>query len=146
MKFVIQRVNSASVRVQDQTVGQISKGLLVLVGFGSQDDAALLKPLCQKILNMRLFPDEKSKFNFSALEVKAELLVVSQFTLYADTSKGRRPEFFAALEPQAAKTLYAQLLDEFRQAGAQRVESGTFGAYMQVQSENDGPVTILLEA
>lgn len=146
MKVVIQRVNSACVRVEGEIVGQIGQGLLLLVGFGPQDTLQALKPLCQKILNMRLFPREKNKFDLSILDTKGEILVVSQFTLYADTSKGRRPEFFGALEPQTAKELYSHMLEEFRNAGATRVESGIFGAYMQVSSENDGPVTILLES
>ena len=116
-----------------------------MLGVGKEDEESDALYLVEKILNLRIFADEENRFNRSALDVEAELLLVSQFTLYADTRKGRRPDFSAAAPPQHAETLYEYTVDRFRQAGI-KVATGRFQAYMQVRLENDGPVTILLDS
>lgn len=144
MKVLLQRVSFAKVVVDSNLIGQIDQGLLLLVGFGQGDDESKLQPIADKILNMRIFADEKSKFNLSLLDIKGEILVISQFTLYADTNKGRRPEFVQALEPAKAKELCDRFIAVLRKSGL-KVESGEFGASMQVSSQNEGPVTIMVE-
>lgn len=145
MKIIIQRVRKASVEVEGKIVGAIDRGLMLLVGFGSGDTEAKLKPAAEKIINMRIFPDERGRFHHSLSEVQGELLVVSQFTLFADTRGGRRPEFFGALEPQQATVLFDKFLEQLRASGVAKVAAGIFGAMMLVSLENDGPVTIPLE-
>lgn len=146
MKIVIQRVNQARVVVAEKTVGEITTGLCLLVGFGQGDSTAQLKPMAEKISVMRLFPDEKGRFDKSVTDIGGNILCVPQFTLYADTSNGRRPEFFRALAPAEARALFSEFVDTFRAIGFPNVQSGEFGAHMQVSLENDGPVTILLSA
>ena len=146
MKVVIQRVAHASVSVEGQVSGAIKRGLLLLVGFGGDDTEAKLGPLAEKVANMRLFPDERGRFHFSSLEIGAEILLVPQFTLFADISKGRRPEFFGALAPEQAKSLFEKLPAHFERLGIKQVGCGIFGAYMQVELLNDGPVTIIVES
>jgi len=138
-------VGEASVLIDGQEVGRIGAGLAILLGVGKEDEEADAQYLVEKILNLRIFADEENRFNRSALDVGAELLLVSQFTLYADTRKGRRPDFTAAAPPQHAETLYEYTVDRFRQAGL-KVATGRFQEYMQVRLENDGPVTILLDS
>ena len=145
MRAVVQRVGEASVLIDGQEVGRIGAGLAILLGVGKEDEEADAQYLVEKILNLRIFADEENRFNRSALDVGAELLLVSQFTLYADTRKGRRPDFTAAAPPQHAETLYEYTVDRFRQAGL-KVATGRFQEYMQVRLENDGPVTILLDS
>lgn len=145
MKVVLQRVSNASVTVDGKVIGAISRGLLLLVGFGATDTSQALEPMARKIINLRIFANEHRKFDRSLLEVQGELLVISQFTLYATTNKGRRPEFFDALEPRSAAQLYAEFLDTFNRLGVAVVQRGEFGAEMFVQLENHGPVTIILE-
>ena len=145
MRAVVQRVGEASVLVDGQEVGRIGPGLAILLGVGKEDEEADAEYLVEKILNMRIFADEDNRFNRSAHDVEAELLLVSQFTLYADTRKGRRPDFTAAAPPAHAETLYEYTVDRFRQAGI-KVATGRFQEYMQVRLENDGPVTILLDS
>ncbi len=147
MKILIQRVHRAKVTVADRTTGEIGRGLLLFVGFGKDDDATKLRPLAQKICNMRLFQDaaHEKKFHLSLLDISGELLVVSQFTLYADTTKGRRPEFFGALEPAKANEFYQEFMRHLSECGAKKVAAGEFGAEMNVALENDGPVTLLVE-
>jgi D-aminoacyl-tRNA deacylase len=146
MKVLLQRVNHASVIVDDKIVGRINRGLLLLVGFGADDTAALLQPFCRKIAQLRLFPDQARSFHLSLLEVGGEVLLVPQFTLYADTAKGRRPEFFAALRPDLATDLFDRFVGCFRELNIASVQTGTFGAHMKVSLENDGPVTLMIEA
>jgi D-tyrosyl-tRNA(Tyr) deacylase len=146
MKVLIQRVSKASVSVEGECISEISQGLLLLVGIGSEDTCAALKPMARKIANLRIFPDEKGRFHHSLLEVEGEALAVSQFTLYADTSGGRRPEFFSAMKPPEAEQLYDQFLTELRAVGIKSVKNGRFGAMMDVSLVNDGPVTIMLES
>ena len=126
-------------------MGRIGPGLTVLVGVGREDQEADAEYLVEKILNLRIFSDEENRFNRSALDVGAELLLVSQFTLYADTRKGRRPDFTGAARPQEAQRLYEYTVDRFRQTGL-KVATGRFQEYMQLRLENDGPVTILLDS
>ncbi|MBI5184102.1 MAG: D-tyrosyl-tRNA(Tyr) deacylase [Nitrospinae bacterium] len=145
MKVLLQRVNYASVKVDELVISEINKGLLLLTGFGEGDDDSKLKPMAEKIVNMRIFPDEKSRFHFSLLDIDGSVLVVPQFTLFADTGKGRRPEFLKALKPQLARSLMDKFVCIFEQLGIKDVLSGQFGAYMKVELENDGPVTIMLE-
>ena len=145
MKIVLQRINYGSVTVDEKITGKIDKGLLLYVGFGTDDDASKLKPMAEKIVNMRIFENAQGKFHFSVLEVKGGILAVPQFTLFADTKKGRRPEFFGALEPKKAAELFTQFLEVLGSLGPKPVQSGIFGAHMKVAYENDGPVTILVE-
>lgn len=145
MKVILQRVSRAKVTVLGEVVGEIAQGLLLLVGFGQGDTRACLQPMADKILTMRVFPNDAGRFDLSVLDVQGEILAVPQFTLYADTSKGRRPEFFQALKPQEAEALFGDLLSLLRDSGARRVASGVFGAHMLVESVNDGPVTITVE-
>jgi D-tyrosyl-tRNA(Tyr) deacylase len=145
MKVVIQRVQRAKVTVDSEIVGEISTGLLLLVGFGKGDTSQSIPAVVDKILNMRIFPNEQGRFDRSLLDIKGEVLAVSQFTLYADTSKGRRPEFFGALDPASAQTLFEEFLETLRNTTPSKVAAGRFGAMMQVELVNDGPVTITLE-
>lgn len=144
MRLVIQRVSKASVTVDQEVVGEINLGLLVLVGLGREDTRANLEKACKKLLELRIFADQQHKFQFSALDLKAEILLVPQFTLYADTSKGRRPEFFSAMPPVEAQAAFNQFVEIVSQNTSAKVATGSFGAYMQVQLLNDGPVTICL--
>ena len=144
MKFVIQRVNHASVTVDGETVGSIGKGLLILFGAGKGDTEEMLPKFVDKITKMRIFSDENDKINLSLLDVGGELLVVSQFTLYADCRKGNRPSFIEAGAPDEANKLYEYIISE---AGKQVpvVEHGIFGADMIVSLENDGPFTVIFD-
>ena len=145
MRAVVQRVCEASVRVDGQVVGQIGRGLVVLLGVGVGDvleDAALF---AEKVLNLRVFADESGAMNRSLLDVSGELLVVSQFTLYGDARKGRRPSFVDAAPPDEANRLYRHYVEKARATGL-RVEEGVFRAAMEVALVNDGPVTILLDS
>ena len=146
MRAVIQRVSRASVVVDGAAVGAIDRGLLVLLGAGTGDTDADLAYIVDKTVNLRIFPDDDGKMNRSVLDIGGGVLVVSQFTLYGDVRKGRRPAFTDALEPVAAKALYEQSLDRLRAAGVTRVASGVFAADMQVELVNAGPVTILLDS
>ena len=145
MRAVVQRVGDASVLVDGREIGRIGAGLTVLLGVGKDDQEADAQYLVEKILNLRIFSDEENRFNRSALDVGAELLLVSQFTLYADTRKGRRPDFTGAAQPQEAERLYDYTVERFRQGGLS-VATGRFQEYMQVRIENDGPVTIVLDS
>jgi D-tyrosyl-tRNA(Tyr) deacylase len=144
MRLVIQRVTSASVRVDNETVGAIGPGLLVLVGIGEEDDEAEAVRLAEKTAELRIFADDEGRFNRSLQDVGGDALVVSQFTLYADTRRGRRLGFSSAAPPEIAEPLveaYARRLEALGVATAR----GRFGAHMQVSLENDGPVTIIID-
>jgi D-tyrosyl-tRNA(Tyr) deacylase len=143
MRAVVTRVSSASVTIQGQTAGAIERGYLVLLGVGPEDTEAVCDKLAEKICNLRVFEDENGKMNRNLGQVGGSLLVVSQFTLYADTSS-RRPGFSNAAKPELAIPLYERFLAQCRQRGF-HVEHGQFGADMQVASVNDGPVTILYD-
>jgi D-aminoacyl-tRNA deacylase len=147
MRVVLQRVKSSQVEVDDQIIGKIGLGLNLLVGIADTDTEAELDWMVRKCLELRLFPDSKSgsgRFEKSVQEIGGSLLVVSQFTLYGDCRKGRRPSFDRAAAPEQANQLYELFVKKLRQSGLQ-VETGQFGAMMQVTIENDGPVTLLLE-
>ncbi|MBL0219410.1 MAG: D-tyrosyl-tRNA(Tyr) deacylase [Myxococcales bacterium] len=146
MRAVVQRVSRAKVTVGDRITGSIDHGLLVLLGAGAGDAAVDLAYVVDKIVNLRIFADDAGKMNRSVLDVGGGVLVVSQFTLYGDARQGRRPAFTGALEPVAAKALYEEALVAIRTAGVGRVEAGEFAADMQVELQNDGPVTILLDS
>lgn len=144
MRVVVQRAARAEVSVDGRVVGRIGRGLVVLVGFGSGDDGGTLDWMAEKVWGLRIFPDEEGRMDRSAREVGGALLVVSQFTLYGDVSRGRRPSFTAAAGPEAARRLYDRFVEACRKNGGV-VEEGEFGAMMQVELVNDGPVTILIE-
>lgn len=144
MRAVVTRVKSASVAIAGEIVGQIGQGFLILLGVAPDDTSAQCKKLADKALGLRVFCDENDKMNLSLAEVNGQVLVVSQFTLYADCKKGKRPSFAAAAAPDIAIPLYEQFLDECRLRGFEP-QHGRFGADMLVTSENDGPVTILLD-
>jgi D-tyrosyl-tRNA(Tyr) deacylase len=145
MRAVVQRVNRGQVQVEGQTIGQIGKGLLVLLGIGNGDSTKEADSLLEKIVNLRIFEDRGGKLNLSLLDIKGELMVISQFTLYADCRKGRRPSFTDAAPPDTAKALYEYFLDRARLTGL-TIASGIFQAMMEVELTNSGPVTILLDS
>ena len=145
MKVLLQRVTGASVSIAGQVVASISRGLVVFVGVASGDTEKDVSYLVPKIAGLRIFADDAGKFNLSALDIKGELLLVSQFTLLADTRKGRRPSFTQAAPPEVAERLFDEFVRQARATGL-RVETGRFQAYMQVAIQNDGPVTILLDS
>ena len=144
MKVLLQRVSRASVTVEDEVIGVIGAGLLLLVGFGRSDSARDLRPMAVKAANLRVFADYRGRFNHSVLDVGGAVLLVPQFTLYADTRKGRRPDFVDALQPDLAAGMFDEFVRAVADTGVRRVESGRFGAHMQVELVNDGPVTIML--
>ena len=144
MRVLLQRVARAEVRVDGQVTGRIERGILVLVGFTHSDGVEQLAWMAEKIAGLRLFPDDEDKLNRSIADVGGALLVVSQFTLYGDADKGRRPSFVDAARPEQAIPLYERFLERLRATGL-RVETGIFGASMQVELVNDGPVTLWLE-
>ena len=144
MKIVLQRVAQASVRVGGEDIATISRGLLVLFGAEKNDDETKVIFLAEKILNLRVFSDERGKMNLSCLDISGEVLVVSQFTLAGDCSKGRRPGFDNAAPPNQAKSLYQNFIHQISKSGL-NVNTGEFGADMQVDLINDGPVTFTLE-
>lgn len=144
MKFVIQRVNHASVSVDGTTVGAIEKGLLVLIGVGKQDTKEIADKYLQKIIGLRIFEDMDGKTNLSLKQVEGELLLISQFTLYANCKKGNRPSFIEAGSPDMANELYEYIISQAKKE-IPVVETGIFGADMKVTLENDGPFTIVLD-
>lgn len=145
MKAVFQRVSHASVTVDGEVVGAVAAGVLLLVGVQQEDTAAEAAVLAQKVANLRVFRDEGGKMNRSVLDIGGGVLAVSQFTLCADTRHGRRPDFFAAARPETALPLFETVVSELKKAGVAEVQTGVFGADMQVELLNDGPVTILLD-
>ena len=145
MKVLLQRVSAASVSVAGDLVGRIGRGLVVLVGIASGDTEKDAHYLAQKTASLRIFADDEGKFNLSALDIEGQLLVVSQFTLLADTRKGRRPSFIEAAPPALAQELFSRFVTALRTTGL-KVETGRFQQYMQVEIHNDGPVTIMLDS
>jgi D-tyrosyl-tRNA(Tyr) deacylase len=144
VKIVVQRVSRASVRVEGRTVGEIGRGLLLLVAIERGDTEGILDSLADKVVNLRIFPDEAGRMNRSSLDERAELLVVSQFNLAGSLERGRRPSFENAAAPEIAEALLERFLDRLRKTSL-RVETGRFRAAMQVELINDGPVTFVLE-
>ena len=145
MRAVVQRVTSSKVGVDGQITGAINKGINVLIGISCDDNEEDLKYIRDKIINLRIFEDENFKMNKSLMDIGGEILVISQFTLYGDCRKGRRPNFMAALGGEEAKKLYDQFVLMIKECGI-KVETGIFGADMKVDIQNDGPVTILLDS
>ncbi len=145
MKALLQRVTGASVSVAGEMVGRIGRGLVVFIGVASGDTEKDAQYLAQKTVNLRIFSDEEGRFNLSALDIQGELLLVSQFTLLADTRRGRRPSFTRAAPPAQAEALFERFVEQTRASGL-KVETGRFQQYMQVEIHNDGPVTILLDS
>lgn len=145
MRAVIQRVKKASVKVNNKIIGRIDQGLVVLLGVGKKDTEKEVSILVDKLSQLRLFVNKENKFDKSLLDIAGEVLVVPQFTLYADTSKGRRPYFGSAAKPKIAKPLFEKFVEILKEKGV-KVEKGQFGAKMEVELINDGPVTIILES
>ncbi|MCR4806944.1 MAG: D-tyrosyl-tRNA(Tyr) deacylase [Lachnospiraceae bacterium] len=145
MRFVIQVVSTADVKIDGNIKGSIGRGFMVLVGVGQEDNEAVADKMVSKLLGLRIFPDENGKTNLSLADVKGELLMVSQFTLYADCKKGNRPSFIRAGSPDEANRLYEYIVSKCRER-VDRVETGEFSANMQVSLVNEGPFTIILDS
>lgn len=145
MRFVCQRVLEAEVKVNDQSVGKIDRGLLVFLGVGKGDTEVDAQFMSDKLVNLRIFPDEAGKMNRSVRDVGGAILLISNFTLHGDCRKGRRPGFDAAAEPKLAESLYEKVIALIAEQGVP-VEKGAFGEYMHITSINDGPVTFLLDS
>ena len=146
MRMVIQRVLSAEVAIDGNVHAEIGPGLLVLVGFEAEDNAAVLEKMAHKLVKLRLFGDADGKMNLDIQQVQGELLIVSQFTLYADIKKGNRPSFIQAAPPAVAEALYTQFVAVCKQVLGRRISTGVFGADMKVRLLNDGPVTIMADS
>lgn len=145
MRVIIQRVTQAAVRVEGAVVGEIGPGLLLLVGIGQEDTVDSIPPLVDKIVKMRIFSNDDGRFDKDVTQINGEILAVSQFTLYADTSRGRRPEFIQAMKPEPARVLFDAFVSALRSSEVRNVATGVFGAMMEVSLVNDGPVTITIE-
>jgi D-tyrosyl-tRNA(Tyr) deacylase len=145
MRAVIQRVKEATVTVDDQITGKIQRGFLILLGIGQGDNTVDIDWLCKKIVALRVFDDNTGAMNLSLDQIQGDILVVSQFTLHASTKKGNRPSFIQALPPAQAIPLYEAFVSCLKELGNHRVETGVFGAHMDVQLVNDGPVTIIMD-
>ena len=145
MRAILQRVQAGQVTVNTEVVGKISTGFVMLLGVTHTDGPAQVKKLAEKTAHLRVFEDEQGKMNRSVLDVGGEMLVISQFTLYADAKKGRRPSFTKAAPPEIAEPLVAQFVEQLRGLGIEKVQTGVFGAHMLVSIENNGPVTIILD-
>lgn len=144
MKFIVQRVNKSQVEVEEKIVGKIDKGFMVLIGITHNDTKEIADFLVRKLINLRVFEDENGKMNLSLKGVQGSLLLISQFTLYADCTSGNRPSFINAAKPEFANELYEYIIEECKKQ-IPNVQTGIFGADMQVSLVNDGPVTIILE-
>jgi D-tyrosyl-tRNA(Tyr) deacylase len=146
LRAVIQRVNFSKVTVNNDITGQISKGLMVLLGIGENDSEKDIKWIADKILNLRVFEDSDDKMNLSLLDIKGELLLVPQFTLYGDCRKGRRPSFSTSASPDKGKDFYEKTIEYIESKYKIKVQRGKFQSHMQVDLQNDGPVTLLLDS
>ena len=145
MRLVIQKVSSSNVKINNEVVGSIDKGFMVLVGITDSDNKMIVDKMVDKLINLRIFEDENDKLNLSLLDVKGRILSISQFTLYANCKKGRRPSFIEAAKPDISKPLYEYFNQQLKEKGIM-VETGVFGAMMEVSLVNDGPVTIILDS
>ncbi len=146
MKVVLQRVSQASVCVENKTIGQIDFGYLILLGIGHEDSVEDLNWLVNKIINLRIFSDNDGKMNLSILDVKGDILLISQFTLFASTKKGNRPSFINSAKPEIAIPIYKSFKAELSKKLGKEIQSGEFGADMKVDLTNDGPVTIIIDS
>ena len=145
MRVLLQRVSKASVSVESRTIGKISQGFVVFLGISKDDSDKDIRHIVEKVTNLRVFVDSEGKFNLSALDIKADLLIISQFTLYADSSKGRRPSFLQAALPEKAEPMFNQTVGLFKETGL-NVQTGQFQANMMVSICNDGPFTVMLDS
>lgn len=145
MKLVIQRVTCSNLYIDGSLISQIKQGLVVLIGISKSDSENVIDKLVKKLLNLRVFEDENSKMNYSILDIEGEILLVSQFTLYADTKKGNRPSFINAADPKNAEPLYNKFIEKLHIVLGDNIKTGRFGANMQIELVNDGPVTIIVE-
>jgi D-tyrosyl-tRNA(Tyr) deacylase len=146
MKVVLQRVKKASVEIDSEIAGSINHGLLVYLGIREDDNQEDIDWMIKKMIQLRIFPDENEKMNLNIKDVEGEFLIVSQFTLYASTKKGNRPSFTEAAKPEKAKTLYEEFLEALKSKMGVIIQSGRFGAHMQVSSINDGPLTFIVDS
>lgn len=146
MRTLLQRVTSGKVTIKNEIVGEIGKGYVLFLGIKEGDSEKEADLLAEKIVNLRVMSDENDKMNLSIKDADGEILVVSQFTLYADTTEGRRPSFINAAKPEIAEKLYLYFIDKLKKLGIKNVQTGEFGAYMSVEIVNDGPVTIMLDS
>lgn len=146
MIVVIQRVSEASVKIEGQIKGEIQQGLLILLGIGQEDGKEDIDWLCKKIVNLRIFGDEEGKMNLSLIDIQGDILLISQFTLHANTKKGNRPSFIEAARPEQAIPLYEQFIQKLSQELGKEIQTGEFGADMKVALVNDGPVTIIIDS
>jgi D-tyrosyl-tRNA(Tyr) deacylase len=146
MRVVIQRVREASVKINDEIVGEIQQGLLVLLGIEHVDSELDADYLIQKLIHLRIFGDDEGKMNLSVSDISGDLLIVSQFTLFADTKKGNRPSFIRSARSEQARPLYEYFLSQLKKSFSGKIEKGVFGGDMQVELINDGPVTIILDS
>ena len=146
MRIVIQRVREASVKINDKIVGEIQQGLLVLLGIEQVDSELDADYLIKKLIHLRIFGDDEGKMNLSVSDISGSLLIVSQFTLFADTKKGNRPSFIRSARPEQARPLYDYFLSQLKKSFSGKIENGVFGANMLVELINDGPVTIIIDS
>ena len=146
MKIVIQRVKYASVTIEGKVHGKIDGGIMALIGFKEGDEESLLKPMAEKMTGLRIFEDENERMNLSLSDVGGDILAISQFTLYADCKKGKRPSFTDALKPDKANEFYEKFVKICENLTGRKIETGIFGADMKVELLNDGPVTIILDS
>ena len=145
MKLVVQRVKKSNLKIKNKLYSSINAGMVILIGISKNDNYEMAKELAKKIIKLRIFNDDNGKMNKNIVEIKGEVLVVSQFTLYADTNKGNRPSFINAAKPELAISLYNHFIDELQKLISSKVRTGKFGADMKIELINDGPVTIILE-
>ena len=146
MRMILQRVQEASVSVERQQISATNQGWLILLGISESDDESLIEPMCKKVVHLRAFNDDQNKMNCSLLDLGGEILLVSQFTLYGDCRKGRRPSFTKAAPPDKADSLYQLVAKTFRSVWNVPVQTGEFGAHMEVRLLNDGPVTFIIDS
>lgn len=145
MKLVVQRVKKSNLKIKNKLYSSINTGMVILIGISKNDNYEMAKELANKIIKLRIFNDDNGKMNKNIMQIKGEVLVVSQFTLYADTNKGNRPSFINAAKPELAISLYNHFIDELQKLISSKVRTGKFGADMKIKLINDGPVTIILE-
>ena len=145
MKLVVQRVKKSNLKIKNKLYSSINTGMVILIGISKNDNYEMAKELANKIIKLRIFNDDNGKMNKNIMQIKGEVLVVSQFTLYADTNKGNRPSFINAAKPELAISLYNHFIDELQKLISSKVRTGKFGADMKIKLFNDGPVTIILE-
>jgi D-tyrosyl-tRNA(Tyr) deacylase len=145
LKLVVQRVKKSNLKIKNKLYSSINAGMVILIGISKNDNYEMAKELANKIIKLRIFNDDNGKMNKNIMEIKGEVLVVSQFTLYADTNKGNRPSFINAAKPELATSLYNHFIDELQKLFSSKVRTGKFGADMKIELINDGPVTIILE-